>query len=67
MSRNKGMWFILFVLTAVMLLSCNNADDSVTINGYNPGTDAQYFQTNNLYMYTVIQETENGCYLYHDQ
>ena len=68
MKQNK---YVIPILILVMLLfhlvSCGNERDRVTLDGYNPGTDAQFFQTNNWYPYALIQETENGCFLYHNQ
>ncbi|MBQ1378170.1 MAG: hypothetical protein IIY77_09380, partial [Lachnospiraceae bacterium] len=57
----------IFIILLGFLCSCGRGSIAAE-ERYNPGTDYQYFQAaDSSGLYPKIQETEEGCFLYHDQ
>ena len=62
----KALAIILLLATLNSLCSCGQSSIPDTID-YIPGQDMQYFQLTECEKTALMQETENGCYFYHDR
>ena len=64
MNYLKELFFVL--LAAVVLSSCGKQESVKMEDGYNLGTDSQYYMFVNSSPKPKVQETEDGCVFYHD-
>ena len=58
--------FILLMVILLLSCSCGSSSQSLDPQGYHAGTDMQFFELSNRYMRAKIQETDTGCFFFHD-
>ena len=68
---NKKIKIVLEIAVSCIIMlivsSCGLSTSVPDSMEYLPGTDMQYFQVTETNKTSLIQETDSGCYLYHDR
>ena len=63
---NKRFSIIICFIASILLSSCGRQQNAMDTDKYLPGQDMQYFSVSDTYKTASIQETDTGCYVYHN-